>query len=348
MIPRLDSLVDAVQANCDIADARHAGDLTLCHYLLEMREFFRWEHGMALTEQPPREAVGRWISAREALWESLEHADYAPLAIGDRAFDAFDADGVNAALSPHGLVYGAGIGRFGKPHFYLGLLERAESRDGVRILVAGCEYARDLSTVPAALREGTMHVRQESLRRWLWERFETWCVKKPEGALKRALDAYGFESDASAALERMTAAETETVILHELGEHRAGEWLGEAWASLIAGIEARRAEMLLRALRDNLADCLVTLPVLLDRGAAASLHFWFANFEGLRRELFPQLAASYEAWLGGNAQALRATLHAGRAHWRHCCARAINLGRDHGTGAAARIEALIEDRSIRL
>ena len=32
-------LVDAVQTNCHIADARGAADLSLCIYLLQMREF---------------------------------------------------------------------------------------------------------------------------------------------------------------------------------------------------------------------------------------------------------------------------------------------------------------------
>ena len=33
--------VAGVQANCDLADARHARDLTLCTYLLQMREKIR-------------------------------------------------------------------------------------------------------------------------------------------------------------------------------------------------------------------------------------------------------------------------------------------------------------------
>ena len=200
MIRRLDRLVDAVQTNCDIADARHAADLTLCHYLLEMREFYRWEHGIAFSEQPTRTEVGKWIAEREALWETIEEADFVPLPIADAEFQPFDMSGVNAALAPHGLVYGAGLGRFAKPQFYLGRLERTEHRDGVQILVAGCEYARDLGTVPAALRESTIHVRQESLKRWLWEKFEAWCVRKPEGALKQTLLAYGFAGDPRAAL----------------------------------------------------------------------------------------------------------------------------------------------------
>ena len=36
-------LSDTVQLNCHISDARHAGNYTLCIYLLKMREFYRWE-----------------------------------------------------------------------------------------------------------------------------------------------------------------------------------------------------------------------------------------------------------------------------------------------------------------
>ena len=41
MIAGMAALVQAVQTNCDIADARHARDVSLCTYLLGMREFFR-------------------------------------------------------------------------------------------------------------------------------------------------------------------------------------------------------------------------------------------------------------------------------------------------------------------
>ena len=47
MIAGMAALVQAVQTNCDIADARHARDVSLCTYLLGMREFYRWECGAA-------------------------------------------------------------------------------------------------------------------------------------------------------------------------------------------------------------------------------------------------------------------------------------------------------------
>src|SRR3546814_16641780 len=63
-----------------------------------------------------------------------------------------EADDINRELIPQGLVYSSGLGHFRKPHFVLAELKRAEIRDGVQVLVAGCEYARDLIAPPAAMR----------------------------------------------------------------------------------------------------------------------------------------------------------------------------------------------------
>jgi hypothetical protein len=338
--PPDERLVAAVQANCHIADARHARSMTLCTYLLEMRELYRWERGIAFGLPLARADVGAWLAAREALWErEYEGATgFLPLPLAGGSVDPFDEAAVNPALQPSGLVYGAGIGRFGKPQFFLAELEREELRDGVRVQVAGREYARDLAPAAATARGGTVTVRIETLTRLLWEKAEAWEVRRPDGALKAALDAYGFAADARSALGRMAAAETETLILHELGEVRAGQLLGPSWEAMLAGIDDRRAELVARAARDHLADSLVTLPVLLDRGAPGPLHFWFANLDGMRRELFPRAATAYEAWRGGDGgRALRAAAQAGVAHWEGVCTRllALHARRDAGAVAAA-------------
>jgi hypothetical protein len=309
-------LVNAVQTNCDIADARHARDVSLCTYLLGMREYFRWEHQLPFGVAPPREEVGRWIAAREARWDELADGDFIDLPVAGRTLDPFDAEAVNAALAGSGLVYGAGIGRFRKPHFFLGELARDERRGDARLLVCGCEYARDVSAIPAASQGGTLIVRREALRQWLWEKAEGWNVKQQDGALKSALLAYGFDVDPQAAIERMSEREIETLVLHEEGELAAGRLLGEAWASKLDGFAGKRAELLARAVKDNLADCLVTLPGLLQCGATDSLHFWFSTFDGLRRELFPRLVAAYGAEkFGAGDTAIRAAAAAGCDHF---------------------------------
>lgn len=344
-LARLDRLIEAVQRNCHVTDARHARGMTLCTYLLEMREFFRWEHGLPLGEAPSRSEVGSWLSAREALWETLAEADFDRVPVDDESFAPFEAAAINRRLLPHGLIYGAGIGRFHKPHFFLGRLEREVAEHGTRVLVCGCEYARDLNAIPAALQGDTVVVRQEALRQWLWEKAEAWMLKRQPGAMQAALAAYGWFDDAAAALARMTAGETEAVILHEQGEFLAGQRLGPEWESMLAGLGRRRAELLARAVRDNWADCLMTLPRLLERGEAdGSLHFWFANFEGMRRELYPSLAAAYVGWCeGGRRAALEEAVARGATHWETVARDLLDRHRADSAGLDAELERRTHD-----
>ena len=309
-------LIEAVRRNCDVADARHAREATLCTYLLQMRELHCWERNLPLTAQPPKEELARWLTERESRWNRLEADGYETLPLGARRYDPFDAAGLNRELTGRGWVYGAGYGRFHRPHFFLATLERDFTRDGTRVLVAGAEHARDVATIPAALQGDTIYVRREALRRWLWEKVELWHARRNEGALARALECWGVEAGEGPAFEHMVEAETETLILHELGEARAAAKLGTAWEDMLGALDDRRAELLARAVRDNLADCLTTLPVLLERDARASLHFWFAHLDGMRRELFPALAAAYRDWRdSGSVSALEAAIGEGAGHW---------------------------------
>ena len=341
------ALAQAVQANCHIADARHAADLTLCIYLLQMREFYRWEQGLPLAAPLRHQDVGAWLDAREALWERVAGAPYAPLPLGGgERIDAFDAAAVNARLLPQGLVYGAGQLASGRPVLFLGELHAATRRDGLDVLTGARELARGLAAPPAALSGSTVLLRRESLLRWLFERYETWGLKQRDGAFRSALGLYGWpgEGDVAPALQRMADEQMETLLLHEIGEHRAGQRLGaEAWSDLRTALAGdARADALLRAVRDHLADCLVTLPTLLERDAAASIHFWFANFEGLRAEIFPALLTAYRAWCGGAGRAaLAAAIADGAAHWQAVGGRALALHRERGAECGAECGAEI-------
>lgn len=328
-------LVEAVQTNCHIADAAQAADMTLCIYLLQMREFYRWELGAAPLQMLPREDVGAWLTAREALWNRLEDSPFQPLPVAGQLFDPFDVDALNAALAPQGLVYSAGLTAPGRASFFLGELTAVQRRDDVLVRVSGCEHARGLSAPPAALSGNTIYLRQESLLRWSWEKFEVWNLRQAAGPFKAALDGYGFADDgAQQAVPRMAQAQGETLVLHELGEAQVAAMFGAAWQDMRAALDDRRTDLHLRAVRDLLADCLVTLPTLLERQADASLHFWFANFEGLRAVLFPRLQQAYAAWCGGDGgQALWAALGEGAPHWQQLGQQLIGLHQTHGEAA---------------
>src|SRR3989344_8824030 len=170
----LGQLASTVQKNCHISDARHAGDFTLCIFLLKMREFFRWENDIPIAHDLPKDEVGVWLQERESLWSGIEESPFELLPLGGRRLDPFDADAINRVLIPQGHIYSGGYGRFSKPHFFLGALLKTEKRAGYTIHISSCEYARDLEAPPAMLQGKTIYVRQESVRRFLWEKIEDW------------------------------------------------------------------------------------------------------------------------------------------------------------------------------
>jgi hypothetical protein len=338
MMLELPQLVSAVQRNCDISDARHAGDYGLCTFLLKMREFYRWENELSFARPLPRDRLGEWLAVREKLWDGIERDDFLPLPLMDGEGDPFDSDAANRALLPLGLVYSAGYGRLRKPLFFLGELLRVEKRSGFTVLVSSCEHARELAAPPAMLQGRTIFLRRESLRRYLWEKVEEWQWRRQDNAMGRALANYGFAGDPEAALQRMADNEAETMILHEVGEAMAGDLLGEAWHDRIVARASARSEAYVRAVRDLLADCLSTLPGLLRGPNIPALHFYFATFDGLRRQLFPRAAEAYDDFVNSGAlDRLSQIAQEGAGRW---------LGTARGLLALepAALEALAQDR----
>ena len=94
----LSALIDTVQKNCTIADARHARDMTMCTFLLEMREYYRWEMEIPYGARLPKDELGDWLNARESLWDAVEEENFAPLPLTDSGIDPFEANDINRAL----------------------------------------------------------------------------------------------------------------------------------------------------------------------------------------------------------------------------------------------------------
>lgn len=340
----LPSLVEAVQTNCHIADASHAADLSLCTFLLQMREFYRWENGLPLGAALSREAVGHWLARREAHWADLEGRDFVRLpAGGGTTFDPFDVAALNTLLQPQGLVYGAGLVGPQRPIFFIAELDRLQALDeDITLQVCGREFARSLLAPPAALQGDCIVLRRESMARWLWEKFEALGLEKLDGPFRAVSRAYGLEEDFHAALPRLLDEQSRTLVLHEIGEHRAGRWLEPGWAAMRLALHDRRAELLVRAVRDHIADFTHTLPTLLAEGSAASIHFWFAGFDGLRRQLFPSLVDAYRAWCAGDAgRALQRGAGLGALHFTRLAGQVLAFHARHGDAAGPHIEALL-------
>jgi len=338
----LGQVVATVQKNCHISDAQYAGDYTLCIFLLKMREFYRWENQIPITGTLPREEVGKWMQEREQLWQAMESSTFESLTLGNLSFDPFDTEGINRTLVPQGYVYSAGYGRFNKPHFFIGTLQRQERREGFTVYVSACEYARDLVAPPAMLLNGSIYLRQESLRRYLWERVEEWRLNRQSEATVRALTYYDLEHGLEESLDRMTEVETESVILHEVGEALAGKHLGEAWHDMLTALSRSKGELMARAARDILADCLSTLPRLVEQENAAALHFYFASYSGMRRYLFPEALAAYQRWAeNDNNEILNTMIRDGTRHWLDTTQQMLELHQQFGAKSGDAIEQLL-------
>ena len=92
------------------------------------------------------------------------------------------------------------------------------------------------------------------------------------------------QPQSSTAIDRLPPQnlEAETAVLHEIGEARAGELLGTEWEEMLLDLGRSRAEFTARAVRDHLADCLVTLPALLEHDDDRSLRFYRRGCPGGR------------------------------------------------------------------
>jgi hypothetical protein len=339
--------LEAVRTNCHIADAKHATDYTLCVYLLKMREYFRWERSIPFNETLPHHELTSWLTKRENTWESLAQSEFEQVPVQGTIHDPFDAEAINQSLNGLGFVYSSGYGRNMKPMFFLGSLETREKHNGYTLVVSGKEYARDLASPPAMSLGRTIFVRRESLRRMLWEKVEEWRWNKPANAMQHALDCYDFDNAAEQSLDEMTDNELQSAKLHEIGEVRAGELLGGDWETMLTSMPHSKAEIMVRAVRDHLADALSTLPGLLADIKPASMHFYMANMTNMRKDLFPKLVAAYEVWtVSGNSQELEILVGEATSHWQMLSEKMLGIYREQGQECQPALISLIESNTL--
>jgi len=103
---------------------------------------------------------------------------------------------------------------------------------------------------------------------------------------------------------------------------------------------------MLRALRDHLADALSTLPALLkqEQEQAASLHFYFANLNNMRKHMYPSLLSAYQQWHeNGQLKPLSQQVQDGRDHWQSLADNVLEIYRQQGPESQEAIESLLEN-----
>jgi hypothetical protein len=291
-------LIGEVQQNCDISDARYAGLYSLCGLALRLRDLYKWERRRPPWQEDTSGAVLDWIDARERRWETLQEAGLIPLTFNGRGVEAFHTDAINRRLAPHGLFYGAGYGRGLKPCFFLARIARLYVVDGHPVCELGEELARDLQTLPAMTQDGAVVVRREAAALYVWDQM---FYISPSGKpfLADALRAAGIPDGNPATLRRhlpaIVSQQLGTFVGHEIGELHATAFGPGLWREMIAALAHTPAELLLRALKDTLADTgpAGTLMRIAAAEHRAALGFFLAFSDGLGRALFPELRAAF-------------------------------------------------------
>jgi hypothetical protein len=300
MWPVFDSknLIEQIRHNCSISDCRYAGTYSVCGLALRLRDLYKWEKGLEPWVEEDSSVILEWIGEKEEEWDKLAEQEFAGILLDGKTYDPFDVAGVNAALLPHGLFYGAGYVQGLKPSFLLA--EPAETRqvDGFTVYVLGRELARDLLTVPAMSQNNSILIRTESARTYLWNLI-FFLKKSGREALGFALESYGIFDHHPQALKenfaRICEDEVETYLYHELGELKDTDFDREVWRDIIAAFPHSVIEFFVRAVKDILADTNEhgKLRYIIREQKTSSLGLYAAFLDGLRKELFPELVNAF-------------------------------------------------------
>lgn len=316
------AVVRQVQANCDISDAVHAGVFSICGLALRMRDLYKWEKRLPPWKERAEEDILDWIGRREDVWDDVRESLYQPIEVAGTCYDAFDTTGINLALEPAGLFYGAGYAYSLKPTFFLARIHSEKTTVGQRVLLLGEELARDLLTLPAMSRDGVIVLRMEAARMYLWDQIQ-YLKKSGKPYLQFALAQCGVTESSQAALRevlpKLFAAQVETYIHHEVGEMTDRAFDRDTWRQIIADFPHTPVELLVRAVKDLLADTSPngTLPHLIKNGQALSLALYAAFLDGLGRELFPGFRTAFNRYVdSGDMAPVRQAVTAGYEHAR--------------------------------
>lgn len=328
-------ICDAVQHNCAISDARYARDYSMCIYLLRMREFYRWKHDIPLGVTIDAAALGNWVVETETYWDTIEETEFHPIVINGSSFDPFDANLINAELNQLNLVYSAGLGRLGQPHFILAEHRHRSKNLPANYIETGCELARDLITLPAMTQNGTIYIRHESIVRMFWQMVEEWSINKQAGPMARLIDHYAIEVNGRNLKRQLetTANDLSDLLLHhELGELQAGELLGSQYNEMTSTFHHKRGEGHIRAVRDLLADTLETWPFIVREKYSHHLDFWLAGLNGIREELLKQTGV-YECLHNGGSDTrlntLATLIEPQRTRWQQVAEQLLDDYKSH-------------------
>ncbi|MEJ2688927.1 MAG: hypothetical protein P8130_03060 [Deltaproteobacteria bacterium] len=306
--PMLSSLIDAIQQNCVLSDARDNGIYSMCTLFLRLRNLYKWEHGKLPWQEEEPAILMEWIEQKEKLWLGLLDAPFLRLPVGEETADPDDIELVNAFLARQntGLLYGAGHGRSLKSIFFLAEIKETRRLATHPVQVLDREHCRELSSPFAMHQDGVIYFRLDPFRYFLWDKIQEAAGAKAM-ATRYALAKYGLIDSGGKIIneklrhhfEKIVLAEMEAILFHELGELSPSPLSGQVLAELINAFPDSPVELIARATKDILADTADggMLQHIIEEEKFSSLGFYAAMLDGMRRELFCEFKSAFEDFI---------------------------------------------------
>jgi len=298
------SLIEDIQHNCNISDARDHGIYSMCTMVLKLRNLYKWEKGLQPWEEPESADLLDWIEAKENFWATIVEEPYRRLLSSGKSVDPLDLEEVNATLNG-ALVYGAGYGRSLKAVFFLA--EKLENRivEGCPVTILGREQAREMASPFAMVQDGRIIIRNESLRYFFWDQIQE-IRSSCRRSLQLALDSYDVLHDGVLdhkglrdRLDTMVKYEMNLFIYHEVGEILQSTLSSETLRVIIDHFPGSVLEFVSRAVKDILADTHTQglLSFVIRERRLSSLGFYLTFMDGLREKLFPEMQKAWQLFL---------------------------------------------------
>ena len=214
------------------------------------------------------------------------------------------------------------------------------------MVTLGREWARDLLTLPAVSQGRVILLRRDAAARALWDQI-AFVTPSARRAMDAALDACGIADHRPAAVrrdfDRLLRVQEELHLRHEIGEIRETGFPRDLWQEIVAAFPLTRVELVMRRVKDLLADTHPSgpLPRFCEARNTAGLALYMANSDRAARALFPDLSQGFDALLrdgewGALEQAIAGGRESARTH-----ATAIIAAYAEGP---ARLEAVVEER----
>ena len=295
----IEDVVRQVQENCEISDAKHWGSYTICGLLIRLMDLYRWSEGIEPWVKIDNPQLMDWVGEKEKTWEKIRDSDFKNIFIDGKNYDAFDARSINKLLEEEGFVYGAGYVTAMKPSFFFAKKEESCTQDGVEIVVAGEELARDLITTPALSQRDIIFARTRPARSFMWGKIAEFRFSGNE-LLKNAFAHYGVDIDNvdTEDVNRVAREELESYIRHEIGEAEDTTFPDEKWEEMVSAYPLTLTEKFARAVKDILADTNErgTLRYIINNKKKGSLGFYVALLGELRKIIFPEIVTAFESF----------------------------------------------------